>query len=39
MDGWNWKKLKDVYPKLTNFKVWIPYSKSDKRSGVISEIF
>jgi hypothetical protein len=39
MGGWNWKKLKDGYPKLTCFKVWIPYLKNDKRSRIISESF
>jgi len=39
MDGWDWKKLKVRYHKLTRFKVWVPYFKSDDRSRVISEIF
>jgi hypothetical protein len=33
------KKLKDKYHKLTIFKVWKPYFKTDERSGVISEVF
>jgi hypothetical protein len=33
------KKLKNGYSKLTIFKVWIPYFKSDERSRVINEIF
>jgi hypothetical protein len=31
--------LKDEYPKLTLFKVRVLNCKSDKRSGVISEVF
>jgi hypothetical protein len=34
------KKMKDGYPKLTIFKVWIPYFKSDEKIlGVRSEVF
>jgi hypothetical protein len=32
------KKLKDGYPKLILFKVWVPFFKSDERSGVISKV-
>jgi hypothetical protein len=38
-DSWNWKKLKDEYPKLTYFKVWVYFFKSDEKSRVISEVF
>jgi hypothetical protein len=38
-NGWKWKKLKDVYFKLTLFKFWVLNYKSDKRSRVISEVF
>jgi hypothetical protein len=31
-------KLKDRYPKLTLFKVWVHFFKNDERSGVISEV-
>jgi hypothetical protein len=32
--------MKDGYPKLTIFKVWIPYFKSDEKiSGVVSGVF
>jgi hypothetical protein len=34
-----WLKLKYGYHKLKLFKVWVPYFKSDKRSGVISKVF
>jgi hypothetical protein len=30
--------LKDGYPKLTLFKIWVPFCKSNKRSRVISEV-
>jgi hypothetical protein len=30
--------LKDGYPKLTLFKVWVLFFKTDEKSGVISEI-
>jgi hypothetical protein len=30
--------LKYGYSKLTLIKVWVPYFKSDERSGVISEV-
>jgi hypothetical protein len=33
------KKLKDRYPKLTRFKVWVPYFKSDEISNIINEVF
>jgi hypothetical protein len=39
MDSWNWKKLKDEYPKLTLFKVWVLICKSDEKWGVVSEVF
>jgi hypothetical protein len=39
MDGWNWKKLKDEYTKLTLFKVYGYDCKSEERSGVVSEVF
>jgi hypothetical protein len=32
------RKLKDGYAKLTLFKVWIHFFKSDEKSRVISEI-
>jgi hypothetical protein len=32
-------KLKDGYSKLTLFKVWVINCKSNKISGVISEVF
>jgi hypothetical protein len=38
MDGWNLKKMKDGYPKLTLFKVWVLNCKNDERSRVISEV-
>jgi hypothetical protein len=31
MDDWDWNKLKDGYPKLILFKVWVLNCKSDKR--------
>jgi hypothetical protein len=33
------KQLKNGYPKLTFFKVWVLNFKSNKRSGVISDFF
>jgi hypothetical protein len=33
------KNCKNEYPKLTRFKVWVPYFKSDDRLRVISEVF
>jgi hypothetical protein len=39
MEGWNWKKLKYGYPKLTLFKVWVLDWKSNEKLGVISEVF
>jgi hypothetical protein len=39
MEGWIWKKLKDEYPKLRLFKVWVLNCKSDEILGVISEVF
>jgi hypothetical protein len=32
-------KLEDGYLKLTLFKVWIPFCKSDERSKIINEVF
>jgi hypothetical protein len=32
------KKLKDRYPKLTLYKVWVLHCKNNERSGVISEV-
>jgi hypothetical protein len=39
MDGWNWKKLKDWYIKLTLFKIYGCDCKSVERLGVVSEVF
>jgi hypothetical protein len=33
------KKLKDGYPKLTLFKVWVPSYKTNERLEIISEVF
>jgi len=31
--------LEDRYPKLTLFKIWVPFFKSDERLRIISKVF